>query len=105
MFNGRPQTHVKVITVSGDSMEGTINPGDEIFVDVSINQFDGDGIYVFVFGRTLHVKRLQMQKDRLAVISDNSIYEKWHIENNEEEQLYIMAKVLLRQSIDYRRFS
>ncbi|MRT14969.1 helix-turn-helix domain-containing protein [Enterobacteriaceae bacterium RIT711] len=105
LFNGRPQTHVKVITVSGDSMEGTINPGDEIFVDVSINQFDGDGIYVFVFGRTLHVKRLQMQKDRLAVISDNSIYEKWHIENNEEEQLYIMAKVLLRQSIDYRRFS
>lgn len=105
LFNGRPQNHVKVITVSGDSMEGTINPGDEIFVDVSINQFDGDGIYVFVFGRSLHVKRLQMQKDRLVVISDNSVYEKWHIENNEEEQLYIMAKVLLRQSIDYRRFS
>lgn len=104
MFNGRPQEHVKVITVNGDSMEGTINPGDEIFVDVSINHFDGDGIYVFVFGRSLHVKRLQMLKDKLAVISDNPAYERWFIESNEEDQLFVMAKVLIRQSIDLRRF-
>jgi len=105
LFNGRSQDIVKVITVRGDSMEGTINPGDEIFVDVSINCFDGDGVYVFVYGRTLHVKRLQMQKDKLAVISDNDRYERWYIENNEEENLHVMAKVLLRQSIDYKRFS
>ena len=104
LFNGRPQEHVKVITVRGDSMEGTINPGDEIFVDVSVNSFDGDGIYVFVYGKTLHVKRLQMQKDRMAVISDNSAYERWYIEECEEDNLFIMAKVLIRQSIDYRRF-
>lgn len=105
LFSGRPQEAVKVITVRGDSMEGTINPGDEIFVDVSINQFDGDGVYVFVFGRTLHVKRLQMQKNRLAVISDNSAYERWFIDESDESDLHIMAKVLLRQSIDYKRFS
>ncbi|ENY9375723.1 helix-turn-helix domain-containing protein [Salmonella enterica subsp. enterica serovar Lubbock] len=104
LFNGRPQDHIKVITVSGDSMEGTINPGDEIFVDVSVNHFDADGIYVFVYGRTLHVKRLQMQKDKLVVISDNPIYERWHIEEADEDQLHVVAKVLLRQSIDYRRF-
>ena len=105
LFSGRPQEAVKVITVRGDSMEGTINPGDEIFVDVSINQFDGDGVYVFVFGRTLHVKRLQMQKNRLAVISDNTAYERWFIDEVDEVDLHIMAKVLLRQSIDYKRFS
>lgn len=105
LFNGRSQDIVKVITVRGDSMEGTINPGDEIFVDVSVSCFDGDGVYVFVYGRTLHVKRLQMQKDKLAVISDNDRYERWYIENNEEENLHVMAKVLLRQSIDYKRFS
>lgn len=104
MFNGRPQESVKVVTVNGDSMEGTINPGDEIFVDISVNHFDGDGIYVFVFGRSLHVKRLQMLKDRLAVISDNPAYERWFIENDEEDQLFVMAKVLIRQSIDLRRF-
>lgn len=104
LFNGRPQESVKVITVRGDSMEGTINPGDEIFVDVSITCFDGDGIYVFVYGKTMHVKRLQMQKNRLAVISDNAAYDRWYIEEGEEEQLHILAKVLIRQSIDYKRF-
>lgn len=104
LFNGRAQESVKVITVNGDSMEGTINPGDEIFVDISVNHFDGDGIYVFVFGRSLHVKRLQMLKDKLVVISDNAAYERWPIENNEEDQLFVMGKVLLRQSIDLRRF-
>ncbi len=105
LFNGREASSVKVITVSGDSMEGTINPGDEIFVDISVHRFEGDGIYVFVYDKTLHVKRLQMQKSRIAVISDNSIYEKWYIEQADETCLYIMAKVLLRQSIDYRRFA
>lgn len=105
LFNGRSQDAVKVITVRGDSMEGTINPGDEIFVDISINCFDGDGVYVFVYGKTLHVKRLQMQKDRLAVISDNDKYKPWYVDEHEEDNLHVMAKVLLRQSIDYKRFS
>ncbi|GAA0472111.1 helix-turn-helix transcriptional regulator [Tatumella punctata] len=104
LFNGRSQDIVKVITVRGDSMEGTINPGDEIFVDVSVNCFDGDGVYVFTYGRTMHVKRLQMQKDKLAVISDNGRYERWYIDGEEEANLHILAKVLLRQSIDYKRF-
>ena len=104
LFNGRSQDVVKVITVRGDSMEGTINPGDEIFVDISVNSFDGDGVYVFTYGRTMHVKRLQMQKDKLAVISDNDRYENWHIDAEEEANLHILAKVLLRQSIDYKRF-
>lgn len=105
LFGNRPATHVKVITVNGDSMDGTISPGDQIFVDTAVNHFDGDGVYVFVFGKTLHVKRLQMQRDRLAVISDNSIYEKWYVEADDEGMFYVMAKVLLRQSVDYKRFA
>ncbi|MEW5005882.1 XRE family transcriptional regulator [Enterobacter hormaechei] len=105
LFGNRPSTHVKVITVNGDSMDGTISPGDQIFVDTGVTHFDGDGVYVFVFGKTLHVKRLQMQRDRLAVISDNPIYEKWYVEPEDEDAFYVMAKVLLRQSIDYKRFA
>ncbi|EFL6449059.1 helix-turn-helix transcriptional regulator [Escherichia coli] len=105
LFGNRPATNVKVITVNGDSMDGTISPGDQIFVDTGVTQFDGDGVYVFVFGNTLHVKRLQMQRDRLAVISDNPIYEKWYVESGDEDRFYIMAKVLLRQSIEYKRFA
>ncbi|EBY9798030.1 helix-turn-helix transcriptional regulator [Salmonella enterica subsp. enterica serovar Minnesota] len=105
LFGNRPATHVKVITVNGDSMDGTISPGDQIFVDTGVTHFDGDGVYVFVFGKTLHVKRLQMQRDRLAVISDNPIYEKWYVEPEDEDAFYVMAKVLLRQSINYKRFA
>lgn len=105
LFGNRPAHHVKVITVNGDSMDGTISPGDQIFVDTGITHFDGDGVYVFVFGKTLHVKRLQMQRDRLAVISDNPIYEKWYVEPGDEDTFYVMAKVLIRQSIDYKRFA
>ncbi|AML34348.1 26 kDa repressor protein [Klebsiella aerogenes] len=46
-----------------------------------------------------------MQRDRLAVISDNPIYEKWYVEPEDEDAFYVMAKVLLRQSIDYKRFA
>ncbi|MEC5343687.1 S24 family peptidase [Brenneria populi] len=104
LFGNRPSESVKVITVRGDSMEGTIEPGDQIFLDMNVSEFDGDGIYVFVFGKTLHVKRLQMQKNRIAVLSDNKLYEPWYIEEGDEDQFRIMAKVLLRQSIEYKRF-
>ncbi|WJY16332.1 S24 family peptidase [Pectobacteriaceae bacterium CE90] len=105
LFGHRPSESVKVITVRGDSMEGTIEPGDQIFLDMNVIEFDGDGIYVFVFGKTLHVKRLQMQKNRIAVLSDNKLYEPWYIEEGDEDQFRIMAKVLLRQSIEYKRFA
>ncbi len=48
MFGGRPAAELKVINVRGDSMAPTIVSGS-YFVDISINQFDGDGIYVFGF--------------------------------------------------------
>ncbi|RLM29790.1 hypothetical protein BHG07_14225 [Brenneria salicis ATCC 15712 = DSM 30166] len=103
MFGGKPDSVIKVITVNGDSMSGTIEPGDQIFVDISVNTFEGDGIYVFTYNDTLHVKRLQILKDRLLVLSDNQKYRSWSVDKFDETQFHIMAKVLLRQSIDYTR--
>lgn len=40
-------------------MSGTIEPGDLLFVDISVQHFDGDGIYAFIYDDTSHVKRLQ----------------------------------------------
>ena len=104
LFGSLPPSQVKVITVRGDSMEGTIDPGDEIFVNVGVRDFDGDGIYVFVFGNTLHVKRLQMHKDRMLVLSDNDRYKEWYIEEEDHDRFHIMAKVLIKQTIAYKRF-
>ncbi len=55
-------------------MSGTIEPGDLLFVDISVKSFDGDGIYAFLYDDTAHVKRLQKMKDKLLVISDNKSY-------------------------------
>ncbi|MGX5101121.1 XRE family transcriptional regulator [Enterobacter cloacae] len=105
MFGNRPASSIKVITVRGDSMEGTIDPGDFIFVDTTVNYFEGDGIYVFVFGKTIHIKRLQMQKNSLVVLSDNKLYSSWQIDAADEDQFHVLAKVLVKQSAAIKRFA
>lgn len=103
MFGGRTSTGVKVINVRGDSMASTIEPGDLIFVDVNINEFDGDGIYVFGFDGKVYVKRLQMIPDQLLVISDNPKYREWNITKENEHRFHIFGKVLISQSQAYKR--
>ena len=103
MFGGRPENHIKVINVRGDSMCPTIEPGDLIFVDISINQFDGDGIYVFGFDDKIYVKRLQMIPDKLLVISDNQIYREWGITSENEHRFMVFGKVLISQSQTLKR--
>ncbi|HAT1513777.1 TPA: helix-turn-helix transcriptional regulator [Morganella morganii] len=105
LFGHRPSENIKMITVSGDSMEGTINPGDQIFIDIHINYFDGDGVYVFAYGQTLHIKRLQMIKEQLTVISDNNNYRDWQITEEDEDKLFIAGKVLISQSRIYKRYA
>lgn len=103
LFGGRDANGVKVINVRGDSMSSTIEPGDLIFVDVSIHEFDGDGIYVFGFDGKIYVKRLQMIPDQLLVISDNPKYREWSIDKSNEHRFYIFGKVLISQTQSYKR--
>lgn len=103
MFGGKQASQIKMITVDGDSMAGTIEVGDAIFVDVSKDYFTGDGIYVFLFKNHLHVKRLQMMPDHLLVHSDNSEYADWAITEENEHKLKVIGRVLLSQSQAYKR--
>jgi phage repressor protein C with HTH and peptisase S24 domain len=104
MFNGRKAEQIRIINVSGDSMSGTIEPGDLLFVDISIRSFDGDGIYAFLYDETAHVKRLQKMKDKLIVISDNKIYPAWEpIERDEMNRVFIFGKVIGSMPQTYRK--
>lgn len=103
LFGTRSPEEVKVMTVSGDSMAPALTSGDRLFVDISVRHFTTDGIYCFVFGKTFYVKRLQMQGLRLAVLSDNPSYETWYIEEKNQDQLYVMGKALIHESIKYNR--
>lgn len=101
LFGSRSANEVKVMTVDGDSMFPTIKSGDRLFFDVSVREFTTDGIYAFVYGKTFHVKRLQMQGTRLVVLSDNPNLERWEIQEDTEDQFYVMGKALLHESIMY----
>jgi len=103
LFGNRVQSDVKVMTIDGDSMSPTIQSGDRLFFDVSVRSFKADGVYAFVFGQHFHVKRLQMQGLQLAVLSDNPAYKDWYVTEEDQEQLYIMGKAMIHESIAYNK--
>lgn len=103
LFGNRTHHDVKVMTVDGDSMCPTIQSGDRLFFDVSVRGFKVDGVYAFVFGQHFHVKRLQMQGLQLAVLSDNPAYKDWYVTEENQDQLYIMGKALIHESIAYNK--
>mgnify|MGYP001177092477 CR=1 FL=1 len=68
--------------VRGDSITPTLKNQALIMVN-RIEDFAGDGIYVFRFDGQLMVKRLQFTKSGLSVVSDNTTYEPWELTRNE----------------------
>lgn len=97
-FRGMSPESIRVINIRGDSMTPTFASGDMIFVDIGVTCFDGDGVYVFTYKSHLYVKRLQMAGDQLIVISDNSTYREWAINEENFEYLHIQGKVKVHQS-------
>ncbi|HDL5235640.1 TPA: helix-turn-helix transcriptional regulator [Mannheimia haemolytica] len=104
LFHSTNAQNIRLINVKGDSMYPTLESGDLIFVDVSINHYDGDGVYVFTFDGTLFVKRLQKVKYDLVASSDNPAYESWSLTKEEQKNVYIHGKVMLSQSQAVKRF-
>ena len=87
-------SRIQVITARGDSMQGTIEDGDVLFVDTSVHSFEGEGIYLLSFADGLKAKRLQASvSGGLLVISDNPLYRTETIENDKLEKLTICGKV------------
>lgn len=90
--------YLKIINIAGDSIQPTFERGDLIFVDISKDRFDGDGIYVFTFGVNIFVKPFQMVKSVIQVLSDNPTYKDWELTSSDMDQLLIHGKVMLSQS-------
>ncbi len=85
--------HLKMVHGWGQSMEPTIKHRDPLIVDISIQQFTGDGIYLFTWQGHLYIKRLQVQDaDHFEMISDNKKHKDRSIRMDET---YIHARVLL----------
>jgi len=102
LFNGRPAESIRLIALNSDSMAGTFAPRDQLFVDISVHHFDGDGIYLFTLDDQLYLKRLQLQHKKVAVISDNKRYETWYLTLDEADSLQVIARVIMSQARDYQ---
>ncbi|MUK91662.1 transcriptional regulator [Aliivibrio fischeri] len=74
--------NIFLMPVRGDSMTPTLQNQAVIMVN-RIEEFTGDGIYVFRFDGQLMVKRLQFTKAGLSIVSDNETYEKWELTRKE----------------------
>lgn len=71
---------LSIVRVEGDSMSPTLNPGDDILVDLEDSMARlRDGIYVLRIDDALVVKRLALNPiaKRVTVQSDNPAYSDW----------------------------
>ncbi|WP_272517741.1 MULTISPECIES: S24 family peptidase [unclassified Providencia] len=103
MFGGRKASSLGIVTAVGDSMLGTIDPGSLVVIDKTVNRFISDGIYAFTFMDASHIKRLQLLGDKMIVISDNSVYQKWEINESNESQFRIEGFVVGKWEMNYTR--
>lgn len=71
---------LNLITVTGDSMEPTLQDGDFVIVDRSVDRFHTDSMFVFTIDDSLYIKRIQRIGRRIHVISDNPMYKPYILE-------------------------
>jgi len=75
-----PSDKLSIIRVEGDSMAPTLNPGDDILVDLGDREDRlRDGVYVLRIDEALVVKRIALHPigRRVTVQSDNPAYPDW----------------------------
>jgi hypothetical protein len=84
----------RAIFARGDSMEPTINDGDLLLVDESIQHIVDHGIYVVVYQGMVIVKRVQLRRDGTLVLkSDNPRYEAEEVPKAEIDQIQVAGRV------------
>ena len=105
LVGNRAFQNIEIGNARGDSMAPTIAPGDLLFLDKTVNYFDGDGIYAFCFDGECYVKRLQKIGSKIMVLSDNPNYQSWSIEKDALELLYIQSKVISSVPFNINRFA
>lgn len=70
---------LNIIGIIGDSMSPTLEDGDFVIVDTSVNSVVSDSLFAFMLDDDLFVKRLQRVGRKLQVISDNHLYQSYSL--------------------------
>ena len=94
---------VKIVMASRDSMVPTINPDDLLFVDVSVNEYLSEGVYLLVHDKDLVCKRLSRPGREVMVTSDNNKYPSWKWSERPEDTR-IVGRVIRALPIQFKNF-
>lgn len=76
---------LNLITVTGDSMAPTLEDGDLVIIDRSVERFETDSMFVFTIDDGLYIKRIQRIGRKFHVISDNPLYKPYTLEPSDLE--------------------
>lgn len=90
---------IQIITGRGPSMRPKIEDGDIVWIDTSIDYFDGDDYYLINYADETQIKMLQKRIDGLYVVSANAEFKEWKCS---PDDLSIRGKALVHAG--FRRF-
>jgi phage repressor protein C with HTH and peptisase S24 domain len=94
-YSTAPAAELRFITVMGDSMEPTLQPGQRVLVDTGDRKPSPPGIFVVWDGLGLVIKRVQMlplsEPPRVKITSDNTKYDAYE---RSLEEAYIQGRVI-----------
>jgi len=94
-YSTAPATDLRIITVMGDSMEPTLQPGQRVLVDTGDRNPSPPGVFVVWDGLGLVVKRCQVvphsEPPRVRITSDNAKYDTYERTLSEA---YIQGRVI-----------
>ena len=77
-----------------DSMFPLINKGDFLIVKKLNTENINNKIYLFVYKKTLYIKRLDKNINQIVVFSENKEYKTQYISGNEEDNFYLLGEVV-----------
>ena len=76
-----PTRSLRIVSVRGDSMNGTLDHGDFAIIDTAVERMEDDGVYVFTLDGQTMIKRLQrLPGNKIKVISDNPAYDSYTLD-------------------------
>lgn len=90
---------IQIITGRGPSMRPKIEDGDIVWIDTSIDFFDGDDYYLISYDDETQIKMLQKRVDGLYVVSANAEFREWKCS---PDDISIRGKALVHAG--FRRF-
>ncbi|MGL1931724.1 MAG: helix-turn-helix domain-containing protein [Desulfotalea sp.] len=88
--------NVHIVHAVGDSMKGSINPGDLLFINPGDKEVITGAVYVFVIGEETLVKRAERNPltGELTLRSDNEQYSPIEIHKTDLEKVIVVGRVI-----------